>query len=129
MGTYTAILIIAVILLGVYFDGPSDRRNLRSLGQFGQTALLALLPIYVVDLGVQYRRVGSFRLFLKRHWLTILMTIPYLRVLRLARLARLTRVMRLVKLAKIGRWPGLQRVEQARRKGVRLLHRGKRVQS
>ena len=61
------------------------------------------LAIYGMDLVVKYRRVGSFKLFLRHHWVSILMTVPYFRVLRLVRLFRLLRVMRAAKVV-----PGLK---------------------
>ena len=106
---------VTFVWLGVFALGIVGTR-----GQVLDTVLLALLPIYVVDLVVQYRRVGSFKLFLRRHWLTILMTIPYLRVLRFARLVR---ALRFLRVARVGRWPGIQRVEQVRRKATRVRNR------
>ena len=78
------------------------------------------MVIYMADLVVQYRRVGRISLFLRKHWLTILMIIPYVRVLRLVRLVRAMRTLRVLRLVRIGRWPGAQKVVGATRKFARL---------
>ena len=113
---------VTLLWLGLFFAD-----QVRLIGQVSETVLLALLPIYIADLVVQYRRVGQFRLFLRKHWLTILMTIPYLRVLRLVRLVRLLRVLKAVRVARIVRWPGLQRAFGAMRKARRLSGRREKV--
>ena len=105
--------VVTFIWLGVFVSDIA-----MSLGDASGVVLLSLLPIYVADLGVQYRRVGNLRGFLRKHWLTILMTIPYLRVLRLLRLARLLRTLRLFRIVRVGKW--VQKIEGARRKVERL---------
>jgi len=88
--------VVTFVWLGVFaaeFLAPFDGSGM---------LLLLLLLVYVVDLGVQYRRVGNLRRFLKTHWLTILMVIPYFRVLRLLRLFRLLRAMRAVRVVAAG---------------------------
>ena len=89
--------VVTLVWLGVFaaeFVAPFDETGM---------ILLSLLPVYVVDLGVQYRRVGNLSRFLKADWLTILMVIPYFRVLRLVRLFRLLRAMRAVRAMRIAR--------------------------
>ena len=69
-------------------------------GMFGAWAEIAIwitFPIFVLDLVVAYLRVRNFKLFLKKHWFTILITIPWLRVFRVARALRVFRATRGVK--------------------------------
>lgn len=106
---------ITLLWLGVF---AADL--VRPMPDVSALVLLGLLPIYLADLGVQYRRVGSFGLFLRKHWLTILMAIPYLRVLRLLRMARALRTLRVLRVARVGRWPGARRAANAIRKARRL---------
>jgi hypothetical protein len=54
-------------------------------------------PIFVLDLVVAYLRIRNFKLFLKKHWFTILITIPWLRVFRVARTLRVLRAARAAK--------------------------------
>ncbi len=61
---------------------------------------LGLLPIFVLDLVVRYRRVGNLKLFLRHHWFDIIIVIPYFRFLRVLRILRAARVARTVKAAK-----------------------------
>ena len=70
--------------------------------------LLALIPVYVADLGVRYRRVRNLKRFLKEHWLSILMVIPYLRILRIMRLLRLLRIGRVLRT--VGAWRRIKRL-------------------
>ncbi len=79
--------------------------------------LLWSLPIYFVDLGVKYKRVGNVRTFLRQHWVSILLTIPWLRVLRVLRFLRLLRLMRAGRLGRILKLNG------ARRKFIRVWQR------
>ena len=82
------------------------------------------LPIYVLDLGVKYRRAGNLGRFLKQHWFSILMTIPYLRVLRLLRLLRLLRVLKMAGAGRAlktnGVWRKSKRLWSRRKEWVRL---------
>jgi hypothetical protein len=70
------------------------------VGIFGPWAELAIwvtFPIFVLDLVVAYLRIRNFKLFLKKHWFTILITIPWLRVFRVARTLRVLRAARAAK--------------------------------
>ena len=53
--------LVTLVWLSVFFVG-----FVASLGEAAQIDLLALLPVYVADLGVRYRRVGNLRRFLWR---------------------------------------------------------------
>ncbi len=106
---------VTLLWLGVFLANL-----VTSLGAIAVVILLSLMVIYVADLVVQYRRVGRISLFLRKHWLTILMIIPYVRVLRLVRLVRAMRTLRVLRLMRIGRWPGIQKVGGATRKFARL---------
>lgn len=110
--------IITVVWLSVFIAG-----FFASLGESSQIFLLSVLPIYVADLGVKYSRVRNVKLFLRGHWLSILMVIPYFRVLRLLKFARLLRFLRVIRIGKFGRWPGSMKVTGAYRRVMRLKRR------
>ena len=61
---------------------------------------IALLSVFVADLGVIYKTSENWRRSLRQHWVDILMVIPYFRVFRIFRIFRLTRFLRIAKLAK-----------------------------
>ena len=63
-------------------------------GLWSETAIWVTFPIFVLDLVVAYLRVRNFKLFLKKHWFTILITIPWLRVFRAVRVLRVFRAAR-----------------------------------
>ena len=71
--------------------------------------LISVLPVYVLDLGVRYRRSGTLGRFVREHWFSILMVIPYLRVLRLFRLLRLLRLLRVLRIGRLLRIVGALR--------------------
>jgi len=103
---------ITVIWLAIFFvdlTGPSTR--------FSDTLLLSMLPIYVFDLGVKYKRAENTKDFFQHHWLSILMVIPYFRILRTARMLRALRMIRFARIARIGRYPG----------GLKLLGTTRRI--
>lgn len=59
-----------------------------------------ILSVFVADLVVAYLRVRNIPRFLKKHWLDILMVIPYFRIFRVLRLLRLFRFTRFAKVLK-----------------------------
>lgn len=61
---------------------------------------LALLPVFVADLGVRYLRVRDVREFLTKHWFDLVIVIPYFRFLRFVRLARVAKLPRTGKAVK-----------------------------
>jgi len=63
-------------------------------GLWAETLIWVTFPIFVLDLLVAYLRIRDFKLFLKKHWFTILITIPWLRVFRAARALRVFRAAR-----------------------------------
>ena len=63
-------------------------------------ATLCLLPVFVLDLVVLFRKEDNFKTFLKKRWFDVLLVIPYFRVFRLFRMARLLKVLKLLKLKK-----------------------------
>ena len=63
-------------------------------GLWAETAIWVTFPIFVLDLVVAYLRIRDFKLFLRKHWFTILITIPWLRVFRAARALRVFRAAR-----------------------------------
>ena len=67
------------------------------LGSWTEIAIWGTFPIFVFDLIVAYLRIRNFKLFLKKHWFTILITIPWLRVFRVARTLRVLRAARAAK--------------------------------
>jgi len=66
-------------------------------GSWAEIAIWVTFPIFVLDLIVAYLRIRDFKLFLKKHWFTILITIPWLRVFRFARTLRVLRAARAAK--------------------------------
>ena len=66
-------------------------------GSWAEIAIWGTFPIFVFDLVVAYLRIRNFKLFLKKHWFTILITIPWLRVFRVARTLRVLRAARAAK--------------------------------
>ena len=84
-------------LVTVFWLGLFVTEFIAPLGQASEIILLSLIPVYVADLVVKYRRVRNLRRFVKEQWLTILMVIPYFRVLRLIRLFRLVRILRVAR--------------------------------
>ena len=66
-------------------------------GAWAEIAIWGTFPIFVFDLVVAYLRIRNFKLFLKKHWFTILITIPWLRVFRVARTLRVLRAARAAK--------------------------------
>ncbi len=58
---------------------------------------LGLLAVFVADLAVLYYRVNLPAVaFVRRHWLSILLVIPYFRIFRVLRAVRMLRVLRLL---------------------------------
>lgn len=51
--------------------------------------------VFVVDVYIKYRRSDSFRVFVKKNWLDLLLLVPFFRVLLLFRVVRLLRLVRL----------------------------------
>ncbi len=64
------------------------------------TINLSLLPVFIADLIIKYKRVGNAKYFLKHHWLDILTAIPYFRFLRVFRIVRAVRAVRGLKASK-----------------------------
>ena len=115
--------VFAVGLLSEEWSGFCDSVN------------LALLPVFVADLGVRYLRVRDVREFLTKHWFDLIIVIPYFRFLRFVRLARVARLSRTGKAVKAPRASGtdavaaLGRAEKfykAYRKLKRVLRRVKK---
>ena len=86
------IIWLVIFVLG-FFTSPSLEDTLRTVN-------IAILSIFVIDLGVSYWKVRSPSLFVRKHWLDILMVIPYFRVFRIARILRLARFIRIFKSVK-----------------------------
>ncbi len=92
------ILWLAIFIYG-FFASPTVADTLRIVN-------IIILSVFVVDLWVSYRKVRSVPIFVKKHWLDILMVIPYFRIFRIARILRLARFLRFARIArtaKIGR--------------------------
>jgi|GEM_PF-4662106 hypothetical protein len=109
---------ITVIWLGMFFVdlmGPSTRVS--------DIILLSMLPIYVFDLGVKYRRAENAKDFFQHHWLSVLMVIPYIRILRAARMLRVLRMIRFTRTVRVGRNPGGLKLLGASRRIKRLRRR------
>lgn len=84
---------VTVVWLGVFILGFVSVEY----GDACDLINLLLLPVFIVDLFVIYRRVGDVKVLLRKHWLDILMVIPYLRVIRAVRIIRVVRLARVAK--------------------------------
>ena len=63
---------------------------------------LFMLPFFVMDLMMKYYSLGHSKTFLKNHWLSILLVIPYFRVFKIAKLSQITQVSKpLVNMVKV----------------------------
>ncbi len=87
-------IIWLVIFVLSFFTSPSTEDTLRTIN-------IAILSVFVIDLGVLYWKIRSPSIFIKKHWLDILMVIPYFRIFRIARILRLVRFVRIAKSIKI----------------------------
>ena len=61
------------------------------------TINLGLLPVFIADLYVGYRRTGDLRTYIRKKWLDILLVIPFLRILRIIRIIRVVKTVKAVK--------------------------------
>ena len=85
-----------VLFVISFFANPSLESSLR-------TANIAILSVFVADLGIVYWKVRSPSVFVRKHWLDILMVIPYFRIFRIARILRLLRFVRITRGLKLTR--------------------------
>ena len=84
---------LAVFILG-FFVSPALADTLRMVN-------IVILSVFVADLWVSYRKVRSVPVFVKKHWLDILMVVPYFRIFRVARILRLVRFVRIARGVKV----------------------------
>ena len=82
---------VVTIVWLFFFVLGSVRADLESLCD---TINLSLLPIFIADLILKYRRVGKIKTFLRHYWFDILITIPYFRFLRSLRILRISKVVK-----------------------------------
>ena len=61
---------------------------------------LLILGVFVADLIIIFRASSSVKEFFKKHWLDILMTIPYFRIFRSLRVMRVFKLSKSVKTAR-----------------------------
>jgi hypothetical protein len=62
--------------------------------------LLVLIPFFIADLAIRYSRVSNLKIFVRKHWIDIIVVIPYLRILRVARIVKATKAVKAIKTAK-----------------------------
>lgn len=115
---------LAVFVLG-FFTSPGIARVCNILN-------IAILAVFAADLVLTYKDSDNRRTFLKRHWLDVLMIIPYFRIfriLRIARLLRVAKVVRVAKVAKVGKASKLARASKSRRvaKGIMKYRKATKV--
>lgn len=89
---------VVTIVWLFFFVLGSIRADLESLCD---TINLSLLPIFIADLILKYKRVGKIKTFLRHHWFDILITIPYFRFLRSLRILRISRVIKTARTVKV----------------------------
>ena len=57
----------------------------------------SIWAVFAVDVWFKYRKTGSPREFVRRHWFDLLLLIPFFRVLAILRVLRLMRMLRLAR--------------------------------
>ena len=62
------------------------------------TITLFALPIFIIDLVIKFYYFGHSKSFFKKHWVSIIMVIPYFRIFKILRLVK---VVGLVKFSRI----------------------------
>ncbi|MFQ5915591.1 MAG: ion transporter [Nitrospinota bacterium] len=87
---------------------------------------LGLLPVFVVDVFVQYRRSPKWRIFLKENWVDIVMVIPFFRVFRIVRVVRFLRLVRVARFATTAR--SGSRLLETSWKSLKAVWKGKKLQ-
>lgn len=65
------------------------------------TITLFLLPVFIFDLMIKYYLTGHSRTFLKKHWISILLVIPYFRVLKMLSFIKFIKIVQLSKIPKV----------------------------
>lgn len=79
---------------------------------------LSTLPVFIADLTLKYHRSDHSKAFFKKHWMDIILIVPYFRVLRALSLVKL---MRLIRLSRIPHtWRAIVNVARALYKAIRL---------
>ncbi len=79
---------------------------------------LWLLPVFVCDLIVLFRKEDDFKTFIKKRWFDVLLVIPYFRVFRIFRIVRMLKVLKILKLR---RSLGLTRFAKKLKKTVKAI--------
>jgi len=114
--------VIAIIWLFFFILG-SIRADLESLCD---TINLSLLPVFVADLVLKYRRVGKVKTFLKYYWFNILTIIPYFRFSRSLRILGFSRAIRIVRAVKSVEGYKVTQVVKGILKLIRVFKKSKR---
>lgn len=97
-----------VIFILRFFTSPA-------LSDALEIANIAILSVFVADLGVSYRKARSISVFFRKHWFDILMVIPYFRIFRIARILRLARFIRIARAVKVIRMTKTLRIAKTGR--------------
>ena len=69
-----------------------------SILYLADTITLFTLPIFILDLMIKFYSFGHSKSFFKKHWVSIIMVVPYFRIFRILRLVK---VVGLVKFSRI----------------------------
>ena len=58
------------------------------------TITLIALPIFILDLVIKFYSFGHSRSFFKKHWMSIIMVVPYFRIFKILRLVKVVGLVR-----------------------------------
>lgn len=60
-----------------------------------------ILPVFVVDLMVKYYLLGHSRTFFRKHWISILLVIPYFRVFKMLSFIKFINITKLIQITQV----------------------------
>lgn len=64
------------------------------------TITLFALPIFIIDLVIKFYYFGHSKSFFKKHWISIIMVIPYFRIFKILRLVKVVELLKFSRIPK-----------------------------
>ncbi len=64
------------------------------------TITLFALPIFIIDLVIKFYSFGHSKSFFKKHWISIIMVIPYFRIFKILRLVKVVELLKFSRIPK-----------------------------
>jgi hypothetical protein len=64
------------------------------------TITLFALPIFIIDLVIKFYSFGHSKSFFKKHWISIIMVIPYFRIFKILRLVKVVGLLKFSRIPK-----------------------------